>query len=132
MVLDDRKVTLQIWDTAGQERYQALGSAFYRGADCCVLVYDITNPKTFDNLMNWRQVFLTKCDPVEPQSLPFLVIGNKSDVDTGRQVPTIDAKKFCQLNGMLFYETSARNNHNVEKAFKELIVRVIKRLEQLG
>ena len=43
VTLDDRVVTLQIWDTAGQERFQSLGSAFYRGADCCALVYDITN-----------------------------------------------------------------------------------------
>ena len=44
IILEDRLVTLQIWDTAGQERFQSLGSAFYRGADCCVLVYDMTNP----------------------------------------------------------------------------------------
>lgn len=50
ITLDDRIVTLQIWDTAGQERFQSLGSAFYRGADCCVLVYDVTNPMSFENL----------------------------------------------------------------------------------
>lgn len=48
----------QIWDTAGQERFQSLGVAFYRGADCCVLVYDVNNSKTFDNLENWRDEFL--------------------------------------------------------------------------
>ena len=51
---DGRIVTIQIWDTAGQERFQSLGSAFYRGADCCVLVYDIGNQASFDHLMNWR------------------------------------------------------------------------------
>jgi Ras-related protein Rab-7A len=49
---------LQIWDTAGQERFQSLGVAFYRGADCCVLVYDVTVPKTFDTLDSWRDEFL--------------------------------------------------------------------------
>lgn len=48
----------QIWDTAGQERFQSLGVAFYRGADCCVLVYDVNNAKTFDDLDNWRDEFL--------------------------------------------------------------------------
>jgi Ras-related protein Rab-7A len=43
--VDDRDITLQIWDTAGQERFKSLGSAFYKGADCCVLVFDITNPE---------------------------------------------------------------------------------------
>ena len=49
---------LQIWDTAGQERFQSLGVAFYRGADCCVLVYDVNTQKTFENLDNWRDEFL--------------------------------------------------------------------------
>lgn len=48
----------QIWDTAGQERFQSLGVAFYRGADCCVLVYDVNSMKSFDNLNNWREEFL--------------------------------------------------------------------------
>lgn len=49
-----KSVTLQIWDTAGQERYQSLGVAFYRGAEACVLVYDITNSRTFENLAIWK------------------------------------------------------------------------------
>ncbi len=48
----------QIWDTAGQERFQSLGSAFYRGADCCVLVFDVDNAKSFDDLDNWRDEFI--------------------------------------------------------------------------
>ena len=51
-------VAAQIWDTAGQERFQSLGVAFYRGADCCVLVYDVNAQKTFENLDNWRDEFL--------------------------------------------------------------------------
>ena len=49
---------VQIWDTAGQERFQSLGVAFYRGADCCVLVYDVNVVKSFDNLNHWREEFL--------------------------------------------------------------------------
>jgi len=49
---------MQIWDTAGQERFQSLGVAFYRGADCCVLVYDVNVMKSFDNLNHWREEFL--------------------------------------------------------------------------
>nr|XP_027187429.1 ras-related protein Rab7 isoform X2 [Cicer arietinum] len=56
--IDDRLVTLQIWDTAGQERFQSLGVAFYRGADCCVLVYDVNVMKSFDTLENWHEEFL--------------------------------------------------------------------------
>lgn len=56
--VDDKMVTMQIWDTAGQERFQSLGVAFYRGADCCVLVHDVNNAKSFDSLDNWRDEFL--------------------------------------------------------------------------
>ena len=59
-------VTLQLWDTAGQERYQSLGAAFYRGAEACILVYDITNAESFDNLGSWRHNFLEKCMPKDP------------------------------------------------------------------
>ena len=52
--IDGKVVTLQIWDTAGQERYQSLGTAFYRGADCAFLVYDITNQWSFENVPNWK------------------------------------------------------------------------------
>ena len=51
-------IFLQIWDTAGQERFHSLGAAFYRGADCCVLVYDVNIHKTFDTLNNWHDEFL--------------------------------------------------------------------------
>ncbi|KAG1443254.1 hypothetical protein G6F56_010742 [Rhizopus delemar] len=50
VMVDDRLVTMQIWDTAGQERFQSLGVAFYRGADCCVLAYDVNNSKSFEAL----------------------------------------------------------------------------------
>lgn len=56
---------LQIWDTAGQERFQSLGVAFYRGADCCVLVYDVNAQKTFDNLENWRDEFLSQVNSAD-------------------------------------------------------------------
>ncbi|XP_042436948.1 ras-related protein Rab7-like [Zingiber officinale] len=60
ILVDDRLVTLQIWDTAGQERFQSLGVAFYRGVDCCVLVYDVNVRRSFDTLDNWHDEFLNQ------------------------------------------------------------------------
>ncbi|KAL7605923.1 hypothetical protein Lser_V15G14778 [Lactuca serriola] len=79
----DRLFTLQIWDTAGQERFQTLGVAFYRGADCCVLVYDVNVKKSFDNLNNWWEEFLIQASRSDPYKFPFVVLGNKVDVDGG-------------------------------------------------
>jgi len=86
MFVDDRNVNLQIWDTAGQERYQSLGSAFYRGADACVLVFDITDVKSFESLETWRDEFLVSASAPDPQHFPFVVLGNKCDLESQRAV----------------------------------------------
>ena len=62
----------QLWDTAGQERFQSLGVAFYRGADCCVLVYDVNNSKSFETLDSWRDEFLIQASPRDPENFPFV------------------------------------------------------------
>ena len=73
-----RHVT-QVWDTAGQERFRSLGVAFYRGADCCLLVYDVTDPHSFSTLDEWRDEFLLHSSVRDPENFPFVVIGNKVD-----------------------------------------------------
>ena len=81
-----KSVTLQIWDTAGQERYQSLGRAFYRGAEACILVYDITNRQSFDNLQTWKSEFFEKSMPKDPNNVPVFVLGNKIDLAHERAV----------------------------------------------
>ncbi|KAG6411217.1 hypothetical protein SASPL_129295 [Salvia splendens] len=110
-----------IWDTAGQERFQSLGKAFYRGADCCVLVYDVNVKQSFDNLSKWRKQFLDEASLKHPGKFPFIVLGNKIDVAGGnlRAVSEKDAKAWCDSNGSIpYFETSARNGMNVDDAFK--------------
>jgi Ras-related protein Rab-7A len=75
----------QLWDTAGQERFQSLGVAFYRGADCCVLVYDVNSAKSFETLDSWRDEFLIQASPHDPENFPFVVLGNKIDVEEGKR-----------------------------------------------
>jgi len=75
----------KIWDTAGQERFQSLGVAFYRGADCCMLVYDVNNMKSFETLDNWRDEFLVQASPKHPESFPFIVLGNKIDLEESKR-----------------------------------------------
>ena len=119
----DKVCVLQIWDTAGQERFQLLSAAFYRGADCCCMVYDVTDPVSFEHLANWKSHFMARSQPDNPNQPPFLVLGNKVDLaDKGqRGVSFEDAKRFCAENGnMIFYETSAKDNINVEQGFTEL------------
>ena len=70
----------QIWDTAGQERFQSLGKAFFRGADCCVLVFDTTDKSTFDAIPKWKDEFLQQAQPRDPAAFPFVLMGNKVDM----------------------------------------------------
>ena len=79
VTVNNVSVTVQIWDTAGQEQYHALGHAFYRGADCCCLVFDLTKKESLEHLNRWRQGFIdnTGC---EPDTFPFVVMGNKADM----------------------------------------------------
>ncbi|OAP63085.1 GTP-binding protein ypt7 [Fonsecaea erecta] len=124
VTVDDRIVTLQIWDTAGQERFQSLGVAFYRGADCCVLVYDVNSAKSFETLDSWRDEFLIQASPREPETFPFVVLGNKIDLgEDRRMVSQKRAHAYCQSRGQMpYFETSAKESINVEQAF-EVIAR---------
>ncbi|KAL8153193.1 hypothetical protein V2J09_010953 [Rumex salicifolius] len=117
---EDRLFTLQIWDTAGQERFQSLGVAFYRGADICVLVYDVNTMKSFENLNRWREEFLLQAGPSDAENFPFIVLGNKIDVDNGnsRVVSEKKAKAWCASKNIPYFETSAKDGTNVEAAFQ--------------
>ncbi|XP_019089943.1 PREDICTED: ras-related protein RABG3a-like isoform X2 [Camelina sativa] len=118
--IGEKLVTLQIWDTAGQERFQSLGAAFYRGADCCALVYDVNVLKSFDNLETWHEEFLKQASPSDPKTFPFIVLGNKVDVDGGssRVVSVKKAADWCASNGNIpYFETSAKEDFNVDEAF---------------
>jgi len=111
---DGQTATIQIWDTAGQERFKSLGSAFYRGADAAVLIYDITSKKSFQNLQFWKTEFF---EYVNPTNFPVMIVCNKADLADRREVTADEAESWCQQNGNLhFFETSAKDpNCNLEK-----------------
>lgn len=119
IIVDDKLVTLQIWDTAGQERFQSLGVAFYRGADCCILVYDVSKAATFRSLDSWRDEFLIQASPRDPDHFPFVVVGNKVDLDV-KEVTTKQLQQWCTMKGgIASFESSAKEAINVEQAFQE-------------
>lgn len=111
-------IKAQIWDTAGQERYRAVASSYYRGAVGALIVYDITNHKTFLNVENWIQELKMK----GPQGMVILLIGNKSDLaDYQRRVNQEEVKQYAQINEVNFIETSALDSSNVENAFNMIV-----------
>jgi Ras-related protein Rab-7A len=132
VMVDDKLVTLQIWDTAGQERFQSLGVAFYRGADACVLVFDVNVAKTFENLNSWREEFLIQAGPRDPENFPFIVLGNKIDLENSRVVSQKRAMAWCQSKGNIpYFETSAKEAINVEQAFQTVAKNAMKEEEEV-
>jgi Ras-related protein Rab-7A len=118
--VDKRAVTLQIWDTAGQERFRSLSVSYFRGADCCVLVFDVTAANSFRKLGEWHDVFLIQAGPRQPNNFPFVVIGNKVDLEN-REVTERRALQWCaSIGDVPYFETSARNALNVEQAFQSV------------
>eukprot|EP00771_Trimastix_marina_P001119 gnl/Trimastix_PCT/2161.p1 GENE.gnl/Trimastix_PCT/2161~~gnl/Trimastix_PCT/2161.p1 ORF type:complete len:210 (-),score=8.35 gnl/Trimastix_PCT/2161:189-818(-) len=122
VTIDDCLVTMQIWDTAGCERFQSLGSSFFRGADVCMLVYDITIEKSFENLEQWREEFLLQADPKDPDHFPFVVLGNKVDLTDFRAVAEDRASAWCRQRPMAYrhHLTSAKDSTGVEEAFGDI------------
>jgi Ras-related protein Rab-7A len=126
VMVEDRLVTMQIWDTAGQERFQSLGVAFYRGADCCVLVFDVNTAKTFENLDSWRDEFLIQSGAKDPDNFPFVLLGNKIDLDNQRVVSQKRAMAWCSAKGSIpYFETSAKEAIDVDQAFHTIAKKAI-------
>jgi len=115
--LDQKTIKLQIWDTAGQERFRTISSTYYRGAHGIIVVYDVTNRTSFDNVKRW----LTEIDKYARENVNKLLVGNKADIadtDGGvRQVATDEGKQFAEQNDIPFLETSAKLGTFVDTAF---------------
>ncbi|KAG8519783.1 Ras-related protein Rab-9A [Galemys pyrenaicus] len=123
--VDGHLVTMQIWDTAGQERFRSLRTPFYRGSDCCLLTFSVDDSQSFQNLSNWKKEFIYYADVKEPESFPFVILGNKVDINE-RQVSTEEAQAWCRDNGDYpYFETSAKDATNVAAAFEEAVRRVL-------
>ena len=125
--IENNIVKVQIWDTAGQERYRSITNAYYKGAKGSLLVYDITNRKSFDNLDKWISDLKTNGD----SSLSIVLLGNKSDLENQRQISIEEGKNKAAFFNVAFMETSALNGNNIEKAFDELISDVYKNHKEL-
>jgi len=111
--LDGKKIKLQIWDTAGQERFRTITTAYYRGAMGIMLVYDITNEKSFENIKNWiRNIEENASADVEK-----MLLGNKCELNDKRQVTREKGEQLAVEYNIRFLETSARTSTNVEEAF---------------
>ena len=109
-------IKLQIWATAGQERFKTITASYYRGAHGIIVVYDVTDRDSFNNVKQW----LHEIDRYGSESVVKVLVGNKSDLTSMRQVSHDEGQEFANILGLEFLETSAKNTNNTEKAFMKL------------
>ncbi|KAH9407572.1 PREDICTED: ras-related protein Rab-2 [Rhagoletis zephyria] len=113
ITIDNKQIKLQIWDTAGQEAFRSITRSYYRGAAGALLVYDITRRETFNHLTTW----LEDARQHSNSSMVIMLIGNKCDLDSRREVKKEEGEAFAREHGLIFMETSAKTAANVEEAF---------------
>ncbi len=124
--LDGKKIKLQIWDTAGQERFRTITTAYYRGAMGIMLVYDVTNEKSFDNIKNW----IRNIEEHASSDVEKMILGNKCDIHDRRQVSRERGEQLAIEYGIKFMETSAKASINVEEAFFTLAKDIKTKMEK--
>jgi len=122
--LEGKTIKLQIWDTAGQERFRTITSSYYRGAHGIIVVYDTTEMESFNNVKQW----LHEIDRYATEGVNKLLVGNKSDLVSKRQVDTAAAKDLADSLSIPFLETSAKSATNVEQAFMTMASEIKKRM----
>ena len=108
--VDSKTIKLQIWDTAGQERFKTITSSYYKGAHGIIVVYDITDKKTHQDVHNW----MAEVEKHAAANISRVLVGNKSDLEEKRDVTTEQGQELAEHYGVRFLETSAKVSNNVE------------------
>ncbi|XP_013407044.2 ras-related protein Rab-43-like [Lingula anatina] len=117
LMLDGKKIKLQVWDTAGQERFRTITQSYYRSANGVVVAYDITKKESFNNVSRW----LEDVRKYAGGSIVKILIGNKSDLEMHREIRFAKAKEFASNNEIIdVVETSAKDNSNIDDVFLKI------------
>ncbi len=124
--MNNRRIKLQLWDIGGEQRFRFLLPTYCLGANAAFLLYDITRPNTLDNISEWMTIVRQKGGPI-----PIMLVGSKLDLDqTQRKVQRDYGIQIAEKNEMAsFVEISAKDNVNVDNAFKVLTDLTLERME---
>ena len=117
-----KTVKIQIWDTAGQDRFRSITKNYYKGSHGIILIYDITNPITFENITHW----VSQVREEASKNVVIYLIGNKIDLEEERKVSTEEGEKLAEKLGLPFNETSAFDGTNINETFDDIVERIDK------
>ena len=118
---DGNSIKLYIWDTAGQDRFRSITRNYYKGADGIILIYDITNEESFNNVKHW----INSIKEEAPDKVVIILVGNKVDDEENRKIKKENGEKISQEFKLPFFECSANADINVNSAFEALIKKLI-------
>ena len=117
-----KNIKLQIWDTAGQDRFRAITKNYYKGSHGIILIYDVTNVQTFENVKQWVSQIREEASP----NVIIYIAGNKIDMEEERKVNKEEGEKLAEELGFPFVETSAKSGININETFEDLVERIDK------
>ena len=127
--LDDGKmVKIQIWDTAGQDRFRSITKNYYKGAHGIILIYDITNKKSFENVRTW----INQIKEEVSEKVSIILVGNKIDDEEHRAVQTEEGKNLAKELGLMFFECSAKSGVNIDSTFNELVKKTVENYSKVA
>ena len=122
--INNKIVRIELWDSAGTEKFHSLTSGFFRNAQGIMVMFDVTNPISFENIRNWTESIKMHLSS-ELNNIPVIIIGNKIDI-LEREIKTTEAKKYCKELGFKYFETSAKTGENVNDTIRYLVEEVLK------
>ena len=123
--IDNKNVRIELWDSSGYEKFHSLTASSFSNAEGIMVMFDVTNPTSFENVRNWTESIKTHLSS-GINNIPVIIIGNKIDI-VEREVKTEEAKKYCNDLGFKYYETSAKTGENVNDTIKSLVREVLKK-----
>ena len=125
--INDKKIKIQIWDTAGEERYRVVAKNYFNTSDGFIIMYDITNRESFDDITNW----IEQIRDSTPNYKKSVLFGNKSDLNKLRNVQINEGKELAQKNDFKFFETSAKDGLNLNEGIESLVKDVLEDIDSI-
>ena len=126
---EGKTVKVQLWDTAGEERFRTIAKSYYKGAHGIVLIYDVTNRKTYENIRKW----MNQIKDDSSSNISIILVANKIDCENEyRQVTKEEGKTLAKSNNLPIFEASAKDNINVEESFKYLIEKINQNISNIS
>ena len=116
--INDKVIKLQIWDTCGQEEFSMCNQSLFKNATIAIMVYSVISKNTFENIKKW----VSRVKNLSKENTIFFLVGNKSDLDTQREITFLEGKEYGIKNFQFFVETSSKSEYNVDILFKELVI----------